>query len=162
MKVLSVWQPWATLLGRGIKEYETRSWDTPFRGLVAIQAAKSWSPVQVAISNSRPMSAILADAGLTARTLDRGMIVAVGFLCEVRSTSARFGGAAVSAGWVDRLSERERAMGDFRPGRYGWQFEDMIALREPITWSGQQGLRELPHDVSSDILDQVDRAKRSA
>ena len=42
MKVLTIKQPWATLLARGIKTDETRSWSTSFRGEFLIHAAKEW------------------------------------------------------------------------------------------------------------------------
>lgn len=39
---LTLTQPWATLVALGEKHYETRSWDTGYRGLVAIHAAKKF------------------------------------------------------------------------------------------------------------------------
>ena len=41
MKVLTVKQPWATLLALGLKEYEFRSWKTNYRGKVLIHAGES-------------------------------------------------------------------------------------------------------------------------
>lgn len=41
MKVISLWQPWASLVALGAKEYETRSWTTTHRGPLAIHAAKT-------------------------------------------------------------------------------------------------------------------------
>ena len=40
MKAISLWQPWATLIATGAKIYETRSWDTRYRGPIAIHASK--------------------------------------------------------------------------------------------------------------------------
>ena len=40
MKAISLWQPWATLVGLGVKTIETRSWATKYRGPLAIHAAK--------------------------------------------------------------------------------------------------------------------------
>ncbi|MBP0015307.1 MAG: ASCH domain-containing protein [Roseofilum sp. SID3] len=37
---LSVWQPWASLIAQGHKEYETRNWATNYRGEILICAAK--------------------------------------------------------------------------------------------------------------------------
>lgn len=42
MKVLTIKQPWAIMLARGIKTDETRSWSTSFRGEFLIHAAKGW------------------------------------------------------------------------------------------------------------------------
>ena len=38
MKVLTLKQPWATLVAEGIKKYEFRSWKTNYRGTVLIHA----------------------------------------------------------------------------------------------------------------------------
>ena len=38
MKVLTVKQPWATLIAKGYKEYEFRSWKTKYRGELLIHA----------------------------------------------------------------------------------------------------------------------------
>ena len=38
MKVLTLKQPWATLIAEGLKEYEFRSWKTNYRGKVLIHA----------------------------------------------------------------------------------------------------------------------------
>lgn len=43
MKLLSLWEPWATLMALGAKKIETRSWSTSYRGWLAIQAAKCWN-----------------------------------------------------------------------------------------------------------------------
>jgi hypothetical protein len=39
MKVLTLWQPWASLVQLGVKTIETRSWSTTYRGPLAIHAA---------------------------------------------------------------------------------------------------------------------------
>lgn len=41
MKVLTIKQPYASLIAYGIKEYEFRTWKTNFRGEVLIHAGKS-------------------------------------------------------------------------------------------------------------------------
>ena len=38
MKVLTLKQPWATLVAEGIKKYEFRSWKTKYRGKILIHA----------------------------------------------------------------------------------------------------------------------------
>ena len=38
LKVLTLRQPWATLVAEGIKKYEFRSWKTKYRGKVLIHA----------------------------------------------------------------------------------------------------------------------------
>ena len=41
MKVITIKQPWATLIAEGLKEYEFRTWNTKFRGEILIHAGKS-------------------------------------------------------------------------------------------------------------------------
>lgn len=41
MKVLTIKQPWATLIMQGDKKYEFRSWQTKYRGELLIHAGKS-------------------------------------------------------------------------------------------------------------------------
>jgi len=40
MKALSIKQPWAELILRGIKDVENRSWETAYRGQLLIHAGK--------------------------------------------------------------------------------------------------------------------------
>ncbi len=40
MKTLSLLQPWATLVVMGVKQIETRSWRTDYRGPLLIHASK--------------------------------------------------------------------------------------------------------------------------
>ena len=41
MKVLTIKQPFATLIAEGLKEYEFRTWKTKYRGEFLIHAGKS-------------------------------------------------------------------------------------------------------------------------
>lgn len=41
MKVLTIKEPWATLIINGYKKYEFRSWRTNYRGKILIHAGKS-------------------------------------------------------------------------------------------------------------------------
>lgn len=41
MKVLTIKQPWATLIMQGYKRFEFRSWQTKYRGQLLIHAGKS-------------------------------------------------------------------------------------------------------------------------
>ncbi len=41
MKVITIKQPWATLIAKGYKEYEFRTWKTKYRGDILIHAGKA-------------------------------------------------------------------------------------------------------------------------
>lgn len=41
VKVITIKQPWATLIAKGYKKYEFRTWKTKYRGDILIHAGKS-------------------------------------------------------------------------------------------------------------------------
>ncbi len=45
MRTLTLTQPWATLVALGAKTIETRSWQTSYRGPLAIHAGQGLGPV---------------------------------------------------------------------------------------------------------------------
>lgn len=144
MKILSLWQPWATFMAIGHKRNETRSWPTSYRGLLAIHAAKNTSALEDADD-------ILSEAGfdMEGRTTvggtkwPLGKIVAVVRLVDcVRTEDIR-----------DRLTKCERAMGDYSDGRFAWVTEDLKKL-DPIPWRGMQGLKPMTLDGLSQIAKQ--------
>ncbi len=42
MKLITLWQPWASAMSLSMKRIETRSWGTDYRGPLAIHAALTW------------------------------------------------------------------------------------------------------------------------
>jgi hypothetical protein len=52
VKVLSVQQPWASLICSGIKSIENRTWKTEYRGRLYIHASKKWSNVPLTYKQS--------------------------------------------------------------------------------------------------------------
>src|SRR5579859_5567435 len=76
IKAISLWEPWASLVARGVKRHETRHWSTDYRGPIAICAAKTLdragAPDRLCQSalgihwwTDRPAGAVLAVAELT-------------------------------------------------------------------------------------------------
>lgn len=50
MPVLTLWQPWASLIAIGAKWIETRSWSTRYRGPLAIHAAKTTEGMELVMA----------------------------------------------------------------------------------------------------------------
>jgi activating signal cointegrator 1 len=72
IKAISLHQPWASLIARGYKKYETRSWPTSYRGPIAIHAAKKFLHVPQLLQllgkkekSDFPLGAVVAIADLT-------------------------------------------------------------------------------------------------
>jgi len=136
MKCISLWQPWATLVAIGAKQYETRHWSTGYRGLIAIHAAKKWDRELYAMCLGAPFGRCLAGGGYAdPKELPFGAIVAVARLTRIYRTE----------NIIYQISDQERAFGDYSPGRYAWQLEK-IARIDPLPFRGQQGLWELGLD----------------
>ncbi len=133
MRVLTLIQPYATLVAIGAKKFETRSWQTS-PGPLAIHAGKGYPPQARAFARSALVARALAKAGLTADTLPTGVIVAT---CTVNSLTPT--GAAIHA---FALSEDEIYFGEFHaPGRWwAWELRDVVPLAAPIPAAGKQGL----------------------
>jgi hypothetical protein len=128
IKALSLHQPWASLIAAGAKHIETRSWDTPYRGLLAIHATLESPRATLALANADPMRGALQAAGITtADRLPRGCILALCRLtaCEPVSTPPPY---------------PESAYGEYTPGRFAWRLDDIWALPEPLPARGSQGL----------------------
>jgi activating signal cointegrator 1 len=70
MKAISICQPWATLIVIGAKRFETRSWKTDYRGILAIHASKTKVPHACHSSDAGVQRVILiADPGNIMRGL---------------------------------------------------------------------------------------------
>ena len=142
MKALSIWQPYASLIAIKAKQYETRSWATKYRGLLAIHAAAKSPAAVYKILNYdvvREIEKALAPLGSTTENIDRlrakclplGKVIAIANLTDCIEITPEFA-ASVSA--------EERAFGDWAPGRYAWKFENVSPLPFFVQAKGQQGI----------------------
>ena len=137
MRALSIHQPWASYLAHAVKRYETRSWHTTYRGLVAIHAGKFDGFVTPGMVEHHP------DAGAIRFPL--GVVVAVGNLREVLHT----------ADHAANVTLEEQRLGDWSAGRFAWGFENMTLLRVPVPLRGFQGLWRLTPEQVAQIADQL-------
>ena len=142
MRGISLWQPWATLIAIGAKRHETRSWYTPYRGPLAIHAAKRCERPEMRLLAQEPFRTALHGIGIYLLSqLPFGAIVALADLAEcVPTTELR-----------DGLSSQEWAFGDYSPGRWAWCLRNVYRLPEPIPYRGAQGLWPVPADVERRI-----------
>lgn len=153
MKALSIMQPWATLIAQGAKRIETRSWETSYRGPLAIHASKGLPGWVADVVRSDPQFAtalgnLLDPRGKVLGDLPRGCIIAICQLVSVKFIGANADGWS----WTGpdgrqfsyQLTDRERAFGDYTPGRYAWLLDDVRPLDVPVPARGALGLWEAP------------------
>jgi hypothetical protein len=138
MKALSLYNPWGILIPLGAKTYETRSWQTSYRGPVAIHVAKHFGAAERTLFSQSPFKECLAVGGYhQPADLPRGVFVAIADLVDIIPTEKI----------ASQLSDRERAFGDYTPGRYAWQLK-LIRPLHPWPGRGQQGLWQLDTRLS--------------
>ncbi|MFB6469289.1 ASCH domain-containing protein [Cytobacillus sp. Hz8] len=137
MKVISVKQPWATLIALGEKSFETRSWQTNFRGEVAIHASKNID--RMACQESLVIEVLHKHGFILPHDLPLGMILAT---CQIVNCFEVREDLEDSALLYEGLmvSGNEYHFGDYRKGRYAWKLCDVKMLNEPIAAKGKLGL----------------------
>jgi len=157
MKALTLTQPWALLVAIGAKRFETRSWNTAYRGPLAIHAAKSLDPVGGEgglreLCWSEPFASVLApyDYEFLLRKT-RGTIVAVGSLYDTFTSDDAAWLLRESYSYRAQAGEHELAFGNYEPGRFAFQLTRLVPLDEPISCRGQLGLWDVPADIAADL-----------
>jgi hypothetical protein len=137
-----------------VKRFETRSWSTAHRGLVAVHAAKGFPPFARLACEEPPIAELLEGLGLTVDTLPRGAVLGLVevydyvLLTDYDSGRIRHLGAEqlyhlgdwrppLGAGTISRV---EAALGDYSAGRYAWLAGALRPFRQPIADRGHQGL----------------------
>lgn len=124
MKVLSLIQPWATLVVLREKGNETRSWKPKsFLGELYIHASKK---IDEKACGEEPFKSILAKHGYTADNLPTGAIIGkCNVLGYCKTEDVRYD-----------LSEQELDFGDYSDNRYVWALDDAMPLVSPIPAKG--------------------------
>lgn len=133
MRAILLWQPWATLIALGVKQYETRSWSTPYRGPLAIHATKR--PIRRR-EITDPIEDVLIRKGERLDRLPLGCVLCVVRLVDVVPTEKI--AALAAADW--RIKNEELHFGNYAHGRFAWRLELVKVAPEPIPAKGMQGL----------------------
>jgi len=129
-------QPWAQLVAIGAKKIETRSWNTKYRGPLAIHAAKGfpqWAQDCCYMKFFYP--ALYRFNPPT--DLPTGVVIAT---CELVNV-VRIEELTVLPG------NPEWAFGDYRLKRYMWLLENIVPLPAPIPAKGALGLWEVDNEI---------------
>jgi hypothetical protein len=141
MNTVSILQPWASLILAGAKRFETRDWRTTHRGPLAVHAGRRLSPAARALCRREPFAGLLRGAGWPdPDSLPLGAVLGTVELVACRR---------VEELGPDVLSEAERALGDFTPGRWAWELSDPRPLAVPAPARGRLGIFPLPDSLLS-------------
>ena len=122
MKVITIKQPWATLIAKGYKEYEFRTWQTKYRGDILIHAGKSIDEAAMKrfqdYNLDYPLGVIIAKAKITD--------------CVLADDKFRQKYLAKEPNVYHNLKRKDKNL-------YGFKLEEVKEI-EPIKISGQLGL----------------------
>lgn len=120
MKVITIREPFATLIKDKVKIYETRSWKTNYRGEIYIHAAKARSKTSNASIASTYLKSQENPEHIICKCLLKDCIyMDENFINEVKKNKEKYNS------------------GHYEVGRYAWQLEVIEVLEEPIYAKGQ-------------------------
>lgn len=133
---LTLYQPWAAAVVRGIKKWETRSWNTEYRGIVYIHAGKAFTDA------ARDK---LATNPVTFKEPVFGCIIGSVEIVRVRRTQDIY----------TELDSEQVKWGDFTVGRWAWELVNPIELPHPVECRGYQRFWRVKADVLAVLNDNI-------
>ena len=161
MKALTLWQPWASLIALGEKKIETRSWQTTYRGMLAIHASQKMTREMKLLCEREPFASALDRVFAAGDELPLGAIVAVCELRNVLMPARNINGyyliGNLGSNEFAYITEPELSFGDYTPGRYAWMLKNVCRLQVPVVCRGAQGLWDVSHEIEIEIQKQLRR-----
>lgn len=126
MKVLSLTEPYATLIKNGKKKIENRSFKTNYRGELYIHASSTKIPKEW--KNNKELMSLVNNCDL-----NFGYII-----CKCKLVDCIY----MDEEFLDKIKKNklEFICGDYRIGRYAWILEDIEVLDTPLFAKGKLGI----------------------
>lgn len=160
MKGITLFQPWATLIARYYKRYETRSWETSYRGAISIHAGKTFQKDMLTLYRYdtvfAPIPANEHRGGEyrfpEATDLPRGKIIAIANLVDVQPALK----VMASLDPHNPMTWDEREFGNWHRDTFAWKLECVRRLSEPIVYRGTQGLWNVKSEAVALIESQIE------
>ena len=127
MKVISLLEPWASLVKENIKQIETRSWKTNYRGELYIHASKKKMTKNNLLIYKEQINLI------NNKDFNYGKIIAKCTLVDCKYMDLDF---------INEIknNHNEYISGIYEVGRYAWILENIEELEEPINANGRLGI----------------------
>ncbi len=134
MKAITLHQPYASLIAAGLKRYETRSFKTNHRGLIAIHAGQQRQLL------TREQKVILYlpeykdDEELKKIRYGQYPLGAIVAVVEIKDC------ILMDEDFMGLQTPVELACGDWKVGRYAWELTNIRPVIKPYYVKGQQGI----------------------
>ena len=127
MKVLSIKEPFASLIKNNIKHIETRSWKTNYRGELYIHA--SFTKIPKAYKDNKELMSLV-----DINDLNYGNIICMCDLVDCVEMTDEF------INDIKKNKKNEYITGIYSNGRYAWIFKNIEILDNPIKAKGHLGI----------------------
>jgi hypothetical protein len=124
---ITLHQPWASLIAKGYKLYETRDWPTNHRGPIVIHAGRKPKSKQELREHEKVVESF---KDLLNEDCPYSSVIAITQLTDVILMTDEF---------IEQQTETELRCGNWAVGRYALKLENVRAI-EPIPAVGKQGL----------------------
>jgi hypothetical protein len=141
MKIISLLQPWATLLVQGHKRVETRSWNTKYRGPIFIHASgtlnkktEGMTPFERASSNDHFIRCVTRPY-----MMEFGKIIGMVNIDECLKIHRTY---APPQEYLEMLTPQELAFGNYEVDRYMWFCSGAVEFKRPMPFKGERGVRD--------------------
>lgn len=146
MKAISIWQPFSTLIVKGFKVFETRTWPAPKSVIgqrIGIASTKTLRPEQRAHFDSEEFQRHYERLGLpeSIAEFSHGFMLGTVVVDSVELMTEEF---------LEEVSLEEQAYGWWDEGNYAWRLTDPIEFDKPIAVRGAQGIYEWKNDVQQE------------
>lgn len=137
MRALSITQPWAECMLSHGKNVENRTWNTHRRGYIAIHASSSFKN-------------------------DRFAECEESYGVEVDPDNVDYGSIIAFAKLVDVVTEKDLTKNTEKwfEGEYGFVFEDVIRLKNPVEVKGTLGFWKLKGKALDQCISQLSAAQQ--
>jgi hypothetical protein len=129
IKAVSIKQPWANLIAYGLKDIESRTWQTNYRGPLAIHASKKVDQAGV-----EWLKGYFLPDEINKFEKSRGAIIGI---CNLKNIY-RYSSERAFLDHFDRHFVPLNAM-----VKYGWELSNITPLDFPIPYRGALGLFEI-------------------
>lgn len=144
MKVLSIKEPFATLISNGKKCIETRSWKTSYRGELYIHASKQKMAQET--KKRKELMNILKDDELNYEYI----------ICKCNLTDCIY----MDKDYVEKMKHnnyQEYICGEYKEGRYAWKLENITPLDEKIKARGNLSIWNFYDEFETmDIMNNIE------
>jgi hypothetical protein len=132
LTAITLHQPWASLIAKGCKQYETRDWPTSYRGSIAIHAGRKPKSKQELREHDKVLASF---KDLLNEDCPYSSVIAIAQLTDVIYMTEEF---------IGQQSATELRCGNWAVGRYAFKLENVRAIA-PIPAVGKQGLWKWEH-----------------